>query len=70
MDDQPYVKVSLDRIYETLLEIKERVGPLPGKVEALEIKVASIERWRWTVAGAASASGAGIGALIFKALGG
>lgn len=70
MESEPYVKVSLERIYETLLEIKDQVGPLPGKVAALEIKVAALERWRWTAAGAASTLGAGVGAFLVKTLGG
>lgn len=48
---RPGVVVTLDTIYEVLLETKELVAPLPDKVNDHETRLRCLEAWKNRAAG-------------------
>lgn len=69
-DTEPVVKVTLTTIYNKLLEVEDKVDPLPLKVEDHEVRLRAIEKYLWIWIGAAGACGAGAAQVISKLIGG
>lgn len=59
-DDRPAVKVSLDTIYETLLDVAKKVDPVPAQLSDHEVRIRAIEKYLWIWIGSAGATGAGL----------
>lgn len=58
--EQPHVIVTLDKIYEQLLEVKSDVQAIKltstsEDVKELKKRVSALETWRWLVVGMATA---------------
>lgn len=63
-EEEPVVKVTLTTIYDQLLRLTERIGPVPGQVADHEVRIRAIERYLWIWIGASGILGAGVGQLI------
>lgn len=69
-DTEPSAKITLNTIYQLLIEMKHATDPLPKKVEDHEVRIRAIEKYLWVWIGAAGTAGAGLsqaaGALLNK----
>lgn len=63
-DDEPVVRVTLTTIYNKLLDVEDKVDPLPAKVNDHEVRLRAIEKYLWIWIGAAAALGAGGSSLV------
>lgn len=67
MSDEPAaVRVTLPVIYETLLDVKAKVDPIPGIVLDHESRIRVLEARVWQAAGACSVLGILAGAAAGK----
>jgi hypothetical protein len=68
-DEEPVVRVTLTTIYNKLLEVEDKVDPLPQRVADHEVRLRAIEKYLWIWIGAAAALGAGGSSLIQALIG-
>ena len=62
--EEPTVRVTLGTIYDKLLNLEEKLAPLPDHVSDHEIRIRAIEKYLWIWIGASGVLGAGAGQLI------
>lgn len=58
-DDEPVVRVTLTTIYNKLLDVEDKVDPLPARVNDHEVRIRAIEKYLWIWIGASAVLGAG-----------
>lgn len=63
-EETPHVKVTLDVIYNAVLEIKGTLAPLPDRVDDHEVRIRAIEKYLWIWIGASGLAGAGISSVV------
>lgn len=61
---EPATRVTLGRVYDLVLELKDELTGLPRKVDDHEVRIRAIEKYLWVWIGAAGVGGAGIGQII------
>lgn len=61
---EPSTRVTLGRVYDLVLELKDELTGLPRKVDDHEVRIRAIEKYLWVWIGAAGVGGAGIGQII------
>lgn len=59
-DDEPVVKVTLTTIYEKLLDVEDKVNPVPDQLSDHEVRIRAIEKYLWIWIGASAVLGAGV----------
>jgi len=62
--ERPYVKVTLDVIYDALLTMQAQVVPLPARVDDHEVRIRAIEKYLWIWIGASGLAGAGVASVV------
>lgn len=62
--EEPSTRVTLSRVYDLVLEVKETVTGLPDKVTDHEIRLRLLEKYFWLWLGGAGAVGGVIGAIL------
>ena len=62
------MKVTLQTIYDLLLQVKATTDPLPKKVEDHEVRIRAMEKYLWIWIGAAGTAGAGLNQIATAVL--
>lgn len=62
--NEPATRVTLGKVYDLVLELREELSGLPRKVDDHEIRIRAIEKYLWVWIGAAGVGGAGVGQII------
>lgn len=68
----PVVKVTLDSMYQLLLEIRTDVNSMKSNKDSIddhEQRIRALEKWIWRASGLAALGGAGLGQVFAKFLG-
>lgn len=69
-ETEPGVRITNREIYNTLLEVKGLVDPIPDVVKDHEVRIRAIEKYLWIWIGASGVLGAGLGQIINSLIGG
>lgn len=64
IEQEPSTRVTLGRVYDLVLEMKEELSGIPRKVDDHEVRIRAIEKYLWVWIGAAGVGGAGLGQII------
>lgn len=62
--DKPHVKVTLDVIYDAVLDMKQHFSPIPARVDDHEVRIRAIEKYLWIWIGASGLAGAGVASVV------
>lgn len=63
-EDEPVVKVTLTTIYDKLLDVEDKVNPVPDQISDHEVRIRAIEKYLWIWIGAAAVLGGGASNLV------
>lgn len=66
---QPAVKVTLENIYKTVLDIDKKIDPIPAQVRDHELRLRVIEKRMWVWLGGAALGGGGLAEVFSRVLG-
>lgn len=58
------VRITNREIYDAVVDLKERVSPLPDRVDDHEVRIRAIEKYLWIWIGASGLAGAGIASVV------
>lgn len=62
------VFITNQKIYDALMDVKEKVTPLPAQVSDHEVRIRAIEKYLWIWIGAAGVLGAGVSQVATRLL--